>query len=496
MINLIVNISLRLKVYKMIVYIIHCIFNILYFILLNKKTLEKILKLFLFTLSLFIIISCDDNIFGVDNDPNIVFIFADDLGYGDLGSFGATDVKTPNIDRIADEGIKFTEFYSASSVCSPSRAALLTGRMPQRFGLNGVLFPESLTGMPESEYTIAEMLKDNGYSTGMVGKWHLGHMREYMPLQQGFDFFFGIPYSNDMESTVYYRGNNLENHFPDQRSMTKKLTNEAINFIDNKKESKFFLYVAHPMPHVPLYASNKFLGTSERGIYGDVIQEIDWSVGMIINKLEEEKILDNTIIIFSSDNGPWLTMKHLGGSSGILRNGKMYTFEGGMRVPTLAMWKKQIPSGKVYDELAAQIDWLPTFSSIVNAELPDSLIIDGKDISDILFGSSINKNRDYLYFDYSRLMGYRKGDWKIKLPYEGWKGTWYKSPHEPHDTLLFNLKTDPGERNNLYKSNKEIAIDLFEMMNEKYLSMGTLPKSITLRTDADESHLKELNVNK
>ena len=183
--------------------------------------MEKILKPFLFIFSLSFIISCSNKISDIDNDPNIVFIFTDDLGYGDIGSFGAIDIKTPNIDRIAEEGIKFTEFYSASSVCTPSRAALMTGRMPQRFGLNGVLFPESLTGMPTNEYTIAEMLKDNGYATGMVGKWHLGHMREYMPLQQGFDFFYGIPYSNDMESTVYYRGNKLENHFPDQSLMTK-----------------------------------------------------------------------------------------------------------------------------------------------------------------------------------------------------------------------------------------------------------------------------------
>ena len=458
--------------------------------------MEKILKPFLFIFSLSFIISCSNKISDIDNDPNIVFIFTDDLGYGDIGSFGAIDIKTPNIDRIAEEGIKFTEFYSASSVCTPSRAALLTGRMPQRFGLNGVLFPESLTGMPTNEYTIAEMLKDNGYATGMVGKWHLGHMREYMPLQQGFDFFYGIPYSNDMESTVYYRGNKLENHFPDQSLMTKKLTVEAINFIEDVKESKFFLYVAHPMPHVPLYASNKFIGSSKRGIYGDVIQELDWSVGMIMKKLEEEKILDNTIIVFSSDNGPWLTMKHLGGSSGILRNGKMYTFEGGMRVPTLAMWKKKIPSRKVYDELAAQIDWMPTFSSIINAELPDSLIIDGEDISDILIGDRIHYDRDYLYFDYSRLMGYRKGDWKVKLPYEGWDGTWYKSQSKSHDTLLFNLKNDPGEKNNIYNDNKDLAINLLMDMNQKYQSMGELPESIIIRTDADESHLKELNINK
>ena len=431
-----------------------------------------------------------------ENSPNIIFIFADDLGYGDLSSYGAKDISTPNIDFIADNGIKFTDFYSVSSVCTPSRAGMLTGRLPQRFGLNGVLFPDSHTGMPSSEYTIAELLKDNNYKTGMVGKWHLGHKHEYLPLQQGFDFFFGIPYSNDMASTVYFRDNNVIDHFPDQSLMTKKLTDEALKFIELNSKNQFYLYVAHPMPHVPIYASEGFIGTSKRGLYGDVIQELDWSVGKILNKLDEMKLLENTMVIFSSDNGPWLTMKEMGGSSGGLRNGKMYTFEGGMRVPTLAMYKGLIPEGIGTNEIASQLDWFPTFASITNSEMPENMTLDGLDITEILKGNSIGFERDYLFFDYEKLEAYRKGDWKIKLPYQGWPGTWYKSPIDAHDTLLFNLSEDPGEKNNIFEYNKVLARKLADSMIKKYDDMGELPNSIVIRTDADESHLRELNIEK
>ena len=449
-------------------------------------------------LVLFIIIfnGCVNNRKINEISPNIIFIFADDLGYGDLGIFGAKDIKTPNIDFIGKNGIKFTDFYSVSSVCTPSRAGLLTGRMPQRFGLNGVLFPDSHTGMPSSEYTIAELLNDNGYTTGIIGKWHLGHKFEYLPLQQGFDSFFGIPYSNDMASTVYIRGNDVVDHFPNQSLMTNKLTKEAIGFIEKNKNNKFFLYLAHPMPHVPIYASEKFIGSSERGLYGDVIQEIDWSVGIIINKLKEYNLLNNTLVIFSSDNGPWLTMGEFGGSSGKLRNGKMYTFEGGMRVPTLAMYEGYIPAGTETNQIISQLDWFPTFASITNSEFSDKIILDGEDISDLLKGESNNNERDFLYFDYDNLEGYRLGNFKVKLPYAGWPGTWYKSPLDPHDTLLFDLSIDPGEKNNIFELNKEHALILIEKMKKKYSSMGDLPHSIVIRTDADESHLEYLKIKK
>ena len=451
-------------------------------------------KQILFVILLIVSISCNIEKDNNAISPNIVFIFADDLGYGDLSSFGAYDIKTPNIDFIGKNGIKFTDFYSVSSVCTPSRAGMLTGRYPQRFGLNGVLFPDSHTGLPSSEYTIAELLSDNGYKTGMVGKWHLGHKNEFLPLQQGFDFFYGIPYSNDMASTVYFSGNNVVDYYPDQSQMTKKLTEEAVKYIDRNKENNFYLYVAHPMPHVPIYVSEKFRGSSDRGLYGDVIQELDWSVGEIIKRLEELNILDRTLVIFSSDNGPWLTMRDMGGSAGELRNGKMYTFEGGMRVPTLAMMKGLIPEGIVSKEIVSQLDWMPTFASLSMSKIPKEIVIDGDDITEILRGNSFDYERDYLFFDYEKLEAYRRGDWKVKLPYEGWPGSWYKSPIDSHDTLLFNLRKDPGEKNNIFDSNREMAKSLIDLMNVKYKEMGKLPESIVIRSDADESHLKELDI--
>ena len=350
--------------------------------------------------------------------------------------------------------------------------------------------------MPSSEYTIAELLKDNGYNTGIIGKWHLGHKHEYLPLQQGFDSFFGIPYSNDMASTVYFRGNEVVDHFPDQSLMTKKLTEESIKFIESNSENKFYLYLAHPMPHVPIYASEDFIGSSERGLYGDVIQELDWSVGKIIEKLREKNLLDNTMIIFSSDNGPWLTMKEMGGSSGNLRNGKMYTFEGGMRVPTVAMLSGVIPPGTISNEITSQLDWFPTLASLTNSKIPDDLILDGINIEELFNGKNLNYDREYLYFDYERLEGYRKGDWKIKLPYGGWPGSWYKSPIDAHDTLLFNMSNDPGEKNNIFEDNKELARNLASSMTKKYNELGELPSSIIIRSDADESHLRELDIKK
>ena len=428
----------------------------------------------------------------VEAMPNIIYIFADDLGYGDLGCFGARDIQTPNIDRMALEGMKFTEFYSASPVCSPSRAALLTGRLPQRMGINSVFFPESFTGMPQSEITIAEMLKEQNYATGIVGKWHLGHHQQFLPLQQGFDRYFGIPYSNDMESVVYMRGNEVEEFQVDQRYTTRRYTEEAVRFIDQNQEKPFFLYVAHNMPHVPIYASEEFLGTSQRGLYGDVIQEIDWSVGQILEKLESLDLLDKTLIIFSSDNGPWLAMEDHGGSAGILREGKQYTFEGGMRVPTLAMWKGKIPEGSVYDDMACQMDWFPTFAQLAGGTVPHDRAMDGLDMSSVLFGGKPDQERTYLFFDGEDLQAYRKGDWKIKKPYQGYEGSPWKKAVQAHDTLLINLKQDPGELNNLHAQHPDQTRIMFEEMNSGYKALGDLPKSLVIRSQADGSHLEYL----
>jgi arylsulfatase A len=428
-----------------------------------------------------------------DEKPNVVIIYCDDLGYGDVGCFGAEDILTPNIDRMAAEGIKFTEFYSASPVCSPSRAALLTGRMPQRMGINNVFFPESYTGMPLDEITIADLLKEQGYATGIVGKWHLGHMEKFLPLQRGFDEYFGIPYSNDMESVVYLRGNEVVNFHVDQSLTTKTYTGEAVTFIRNHKEESFFLYLAHNMPHVPIYASEDFLGTSERGLYGDVIQEIDWSVGEVIATLENLQLLENTLVIFSSDNGPWLVMEDHGGSAGILREGKQYTFEGGQRVPALAMWPAKIPAGQVYDDMAVMMDWFPTIAKITGASVPDDRPYDGMDISGVLFGSAERDGPGFLYFDLAELQCYREGDWKVKLPFKGYNGSRGKKAVAPHGMYLFNLKEDPGETSNLAETIPEKLDKMLHKMDSARDAMGDLPSSLVIGTGSDNSHYEYLS---
>ena len=437
---------------------------------------------------LFLLIQC---FYSFGQKPNIVYIFADDLGYGDLSCYGAKDINTPNIDQIAKKGIKFTEFYSASSVCSPSRAALLTGRYPQRMGINTVFFSESFTGIPDKEITIPEILKEKGYATGIVGKWHLGHHYQYLPLQQGFDEYFGIPYSNDMESVVYMRGNEVESYKVKQQYITKTYTKEAQKFITKNKDNSFFLYIAHSMPHVPLYASEEFIGTSKRGLYGDVVQELDWSVGQILKSLREHGILENTLIVFSSDNGPWLAMKEDGGSAGDLREGKTFTFDGGMKVPTVAMWKNRIPQGIINTEVASQMDWFPTIANITGSSIPKGLVIDGLDISKVLTNKGNRKNSDLLFLDGKQLQGYRSGQWKVKLPYKGFRGNKWKQFVKAHDTLLFNLNTDPGEKNNLFEKYPEKAKEILKEMIEKYQDMGKLPPSLITKTQADQSHFKK-----
>jgi arylsulfatase A-like enzyme len=439
---------------------------------------------------LLLVFSCQEKASETSNSskPNIVFIFTDDLGYGDVGCFGATDIKTPHIDRIAEEGIKFTSFLSASPVCSPSRAGLLTGRMPQRMGINAVFFPESFTGMDPEEITFAEILKEKGYRTAAVGKWHLGHLERFLPLNQGFDQYFGIPYSNDMESVVYLRDNEVESFEVDQTYTTQKYTEEALTFIDEASDSPFLLYLAHNQPHVPIYASPEFQGKSERGLYGDVIQEIDWSVGQVLAKLEEKGILENTIIVFSSDNGPWLVMEDHGGSAGPLREGKQYTFEGGVRVPTVAMWKGKIAPGQVYEKLATQMDWFPTFCNIVGAEIPQDREIDGKDLSAVLFENGEREGDTFLYYMLSDQRGFREGDWKIKLPFPGFEGSRGMKALAAHDTLLFNIKNDPGETTNLAEGNPEKLAQMMRAMDIAVKQLGPLPPSLVIRSPQDNSH--------
>ena len=417
---------------------------------------------------------------GPPDKPNIVFIFADDLGYGDIGAYGSTTINTPNIDKMAAQGAKFNEFYAASPVCTPSRAGLLTGRYPIRQGIHDVFFPESFQGMNPEEITIAEVLKGAGYATGLVGKWHLGHHEQYMPWNQGFDEFFGLPYSNDMGGLYYFNNKDIDFKEVDQRYMTKTYTDQALQFIDKHQEQPFFLYLAHNMPHVPIYASPEFEGQSAGGAYGDVVEELDWSVGQVLKRLDELNLSENTLVIFTSDNGPWLLMGDEGGSAGPLREGKQFTFEGGMRVPTVAYWPGTISQGTKPQGLATMMDWLPTFANLAKVPVPADRVIDGRDITGLLTGKGTRAEQTLFYYMNGELRAYRNGDWKIKLPYKGQVGflSWLQDGFvSGHELLLFNLKDDPSESNNLVAENANTVEVMLAEIDEFKASLGTLPEA-------------------
>jgi arylsulfatase A-like enzyme len=295
-----------------------------------------------------------------------------------------------------------------------------------------------------------------------------------------------------MMSVVYLEGNEVVDFHVDQHFTTRTYTEKAADFIQRHADGPFYLYLAHSMPHVPIYASPEFDGRSGNGLYTDVIEEIDWSVGQLLEKLEEEGVLENTLVIFSSDNGPWLAMREHGGTAGILREGKQYTFEGGQRVPTLAMWPEVIPAGSVYNDLALMMDWFPTFAEITGAEIPDDREYDGESILKVLRGTGDREGKEFLYFDGAELQCYRNGEWKLKLPFQGYHGSNGKKGVPPHDTLLFNLKTEPGERNNLFGENPEKVAEMVRLMREYQLSKGEMPPSLVIGTGADRAHSRYL----
>lgn len=437
--------------------------------------------------------------------PNIVIIFMDDLGYGDISNFGAINYKTPNIDKMVNDGMLFTNFYSAQAVCSASRAGLLTGTYPNRIGISGALMPYSNHGLHEDEITIAEMLKDKGYATAIYGKWHLGHHKKFLPNNHGFDTYVGIPYSNDMWP-VDFDGNQISDTsnwkkktYPqlpliedfekikeiktleDQAMLTTLYTEKSIKFINENKNNPFFLYVPHSMPHVPIAVSDKFLGKSKQGLYGDLMMELDWSVGEIIKSLESNNILENTLVIFTSDNGPWLNFGNHAGSTGGLREGKGTSFEGGQRVPTVMMWKNMIPRGKIANQLSSTIDLFPTIASIVDAKLP-SHKIDGINILEILEGKD-SKPRDHFFYYYgnNNLEAVRKDNWKLILPhasrsYEGVlpKNDGHGGPYNRIETglELYNLRRDPGEEYDVIKLYPEIVKELMDLAEIARKDMG------------------------
>jgi len=399
----------------------------------------------------------------LEKKPNFVVIFCDDLGYGDLGSYGHPTIRTPNLDKMAVEGQKWTNFYSAASVCTPSRAALLTGRLPIRSGMcsdkRRVLFPNSAGGLPQSEVTIAEALKPQGYATACIGKWHLGHLPQYLPRSHGFDSYFGIPYSNDMKPTPLLENEETIEEPADQTTITKRYTQKAVKFIEKNKSKPFFLYFAHTFPHVPLFASNAFKDKSTRGLYGDVVEELDWSVGRILDTLRRLRIAENTLVLFTSDNGPWLIMKLNGGSAGLLREGKGCTFDGGMREPFIAWWPGKIKPGEVTQEMGSTLDFLPTICSLAGAKLPDENILDGMDISPALLGTGRSPRNVMFFYRGAKLYAVRKGQYKAHYITKPAYGRNIKdSRHDP--PLLFHLGRDPAEKYSIAERHAEVIEDI------------------------------------
>lgn len=428
----------------------------------------------------------------LDKPPNIIFILADDLGYGDLSSFGSTTIATPNIDKLAENGLTLTDYYAASSVCSPSRAAFLTGRYPYRTGMSSVIYNDSMDGLPPAEITIAEQLQKAGYSTAAIGKWHLGHLDRFMPWNQGFDEFYGLPFSNDMGNLYFYENQNILYEPVDQHYLTQRYTNKALDFIERHQEQPFFLYLAHSMPHVPLYASPKFEGKSKGGLYGDVVEELDDSTGKIIAKLTALNLLDNTLVVFTSDNGPWLMMKDHGGSAGSLRDGKTVSFEGGQRVPAVVHWPTVISAGKSYSGIVNMMDWYTTLSKLAGVPLPNDRAIDGLDILPILTEQKGDPAREFFYLSSSKLKveGYRQGKWKFKLARSGYPrflDAILKLNLYGHPELLFDLDSDPEEKHNLADQYPERANQMRERIVafEASLDLENAPKLQLTATNAD-----------
>ena len=398
--------------------------------------------------------------------PNVVLIFTDDQGYEDVGCFGSPNIATPNLDRMAKEGMKLTDFYVGAPICSASRASLLTGCYCQRVSVTGVYFPRHKVGLNPKEITIAEMLKDKGYATACIGKWHLGHLKPFLPTSQGFDSYFDIPYSNDMRikrgnksGPPLMRNEEIIEHPANQATLTQRYTEEAVQFIRKSRAKPFFLYLPHTMPHVPLFASKNFKGKSKRGLYGDVIEEIDWSVGEILKTLRDLKLDEQTLVIFTSDNGPWLSKKKNGGSAKPLRDGKFSTFEGGMRVPCIVRWPGKIPAGKTCAEVAATIDVLPTVAALTGAKMPKDRILDGKDVSSLLLGKKGAKSPHKAYYFYrgNNLQAVRSGKWKLHLRRKG------KGKNAIVTDWLFDLATDVGEQKNVAEKNPEVVTQLKKM---------------------------------
>ncbi|NJB84286.1 arylsulfatase A-like enzyme [Lewinella marina] len=415
-----------------------------------------------------------------ERPPNIVVVFTDDLGYGDLSSFGHPTIRTPHIDGIGRRGAKLTSFYVGANVCSPSRAALLTGRLPVRSGMVGeklgVLFPFSTGGMPQTEVTLAEALRDAGYATGMVGKWHLGHLPDYLPTRHGFDYYYGIPYSNDMRSnsdsegplkqlysTLYMlEGENVVIEDVDQHQLTIDYTEKVLDYIDDHRQEPFFMYYAPNFPHVPLYASEAFEGSTRRGLYGDVVEELDWSVGQILDRLRQHGLEENTIVVFTSDNGPWTTQDEEGGSAGLLRGGKGSCWEGGMRVPAVVQWPGTIPGDQIIQSLGTTMDLYTTLIKAGGGRVPTDRPVDGNDLMPVWKGEQEEATETLFYYHLDQLYAVRSGPWKMHLKsIESYSNvTLYTRPQ------LYHLDHDPSEQYEVSARHGDVVRRLRELVRQ------------------------------
>ena len=430
--------------------------------------------------------------------PNFIIIFCDDAGYADVGCFGAKGFETPNLDRMAAEGVRFTDFYAAAASCTPSRAALMTGCYPQRVSMPHVLGPKAKIGINSEEQTIAELLKSRGYATACYGKWHLGHHPEFLPKRHGFDDYFGLPYSNDMwphhpTSRSYpdlplIEGEKIIEYNPDQRKLTTWYTERAVKFIEANSDRPFFVYVPHSMPHVPLYVSDKFKGKSKQGLYGDVIMEIDWSAGQILSTLKRLGIDEQTLVIFTSDNGPWLSYGDHAGSARPLREGKGTTFDGGQREPCIMRWPGKIPAGTVCDEPASAMDVLPTLAKLAGAQLP-ALRIDGKDIWPLMSGrpGATSPHEALFYYRGWALEAVRSGRWKLHLPHSyrtlggrpgGTGGKPVKYEQAKIGLSLFDLEKDIAEQHDVSAKHPKVVKRLLDLADKMREDLGDSTKKM------------------
>ena len=448
----------------------------------------------IFVRSLFLLQLSIVCIYGKNSSPNIIVIFGDDIGYGDVGIFGNPTIKTPNLDRMAYEGQKWTNFYSAASVCTPSRAGLLTGRLPIRSGMMSskirVLFPESWSGLQQSEITIAELVKQKKYATMHIGKWHLGHLPDYLPTKQGFDSYYGIPYSNDMDATQPKEKRKWALYNPDridywdvplmrnekiierpanQYTITKRYTGEAVKFIKKNKDRPFFLYFAHTMTHVPLFRSEKFVDISLAGIYGDVMEEVDWSVGQVLETVRNNNLSERTLVIFTFDNGPWLTFDTHGGSAGPLKEGKGSTWEGGMREPTIMWWPGTIPAGTTQAGMGSTLDLMATVASITNTKIPKDRKMDSYDLSLAMSMKADSPRNEMFFWRGTKLFAARSGNYKAHF----YTMTGYRDRGETrlNTPLLYHLGHDPGEKFDISRQNPEIVTKIQEMANQHVLDI-------------------------